>query len=55
MKAAVISKYSSDLLTANSTELIKRVFPLEVRGVLSRRFKIGNTAGENTKCSSSPQ
>jgi hypothetical protein len=35
-------------------ESIERVFPLEVRGVLSRRFKIGNAAGEYTKCSSSP-
>jgi hypothetical protein len=54
MKAAVISKYSSDSLAANSIESIERVFPLEVRGVVSRRFKIGNTAGEYTGCGSSP-
>jgi hypothetical protein len=55
MKEVIISKYSSDSLTANSLESIERVFPLEVRGVISRRFKIGNAAGEYTKCSSSPQ
>jgi hypothetical protein len=55
MKAAVISKYSSDSLAANSIELIERVFPLKVRGVVSQRFKIGNTAGEYTGCGSSPQ
>jgi hypothetical protein len=55
MKAVIMSKYRSDSPTANSMESIKRVFPLEVHGVLSQRFKIGNAAGEYTKCSSSPQ
>jgi hypothetical protein len=36
-------------------ESLERVFPLEVRGVISRRFKVGNTAGEYTGCGSSPQ
>jgi hypothetical protein len=54
MKAAVISKYSSESLAGNSIELIERVFPLAVRGVGSRRFRIGNTAGEYTGCGSSP-
>jgi hypothetical protein len=36
-------------------ESLERVFPLEVRGVASRRFKVGNTAGEYTGCGSSPQ
>jgi hypothetical protein len=54
MKAAVISKYSSESLAGNSIELVGRVFPLEVRGVISRRFKVGNTAGEYTGCGSSP-
>jgi hypothetical protein len=36
-------------------ESLERVSPLEVRGVVSRRFKIGNTAGEYTGCGSSPQ
>jgi hypothetical protein len=35
-------------------ESLERVFPLEVRGVVSRRFKVGNTAGEYTECGSSP-
>jgi hypothetical protein len=34
MKAVIISKYRSDSPTANSMELIERVFPLEVHGVL---------------------
>jgi hypothetical protein len=55
MGAVIMSKYSSDSLTAKSMGSIERVFPLEVRGVLSRRFKVGNTAGEYTECSSSPQ
>jgi hypothetical protein len=46
MKAVIISKYSPDSPTANSTELIERVFPLKVHGVLSRRFKIGNAVVE---------
>jgi hypothetical protein len=29
-------------------EAIERVFPLEVQGVLTQRFKIGNAAGEYT-------
>jgi hypothetical protein len=36
-------------------ESLERVFPLEVRGVVSRRFEVGNTAGEYTGCGSSPQ
>jgi hypothetical protein len=55
MKGAVISKYSSESLAGNSIELVERVFPLAVRGVESRRFRIGNTAGEYTECGSSPQ
>jgi hypothetical protein len=47
--AVIRSKYSSDSPTAKSMESIERVFPLEVRGVLSRRFKVGNTAGEYTE------
>jgi hypothetical protein len=35
-------------------ESLERVFLLEVRGVVSRRFKIGNTGGEYTGCGSSP-
>jgi hypothetical protein len=37
-----------------SIESLERVFPLEVRGVVSRRFEVGNTAGEYTVCGSSP-
>jgi hypothetical protein len=36
-------------------ESLERVFPLEVRGVVSQRFEVGNTAGEYTGCGSSPQ
>jgi hypothetical protein len=50
MGAVIMSKYSSDSLTAKSMGSIERVFLLEVRGVLSRRFKVGNTAGEYTEC-----
>jgi hypothetical protein len=35
-------------------ESLERVFPLEVCGVVSRRFEVGNTAGEYTGCGSSP-
>jgi hypothetical protein len=38
-----------------SIESLERVFPLKVRGVVSRRLKVGNTAGEYTVCGSSPQ
>jgi hypothetical protein len=55
INAAVISKYSSESLAANTIDLIERVFPLEVCGALSRRFKVGNTAGEYTGCGSSLQ
>jgi hypothetical protein len=54
MNAAVISKYSSESRAGNSIESLERVFPLEVRGFVSRRFKVGNTAGEYTGCGSSP-
>jgi hypothetical protein len=38
-----------------SIESLERVFPLKVRGVVSRRFlELGNTAGEYTVCGSSP-
>jgi hypothetical protein len=37
-----------------SIESLERVFPLKVRGVVSRRFEVGNTAGEYTVCGSSP-
>jgi hypothetical protein len=55
MNAIAIAKYSSESLGRISMESLERVFPLEVRGVLSRRFKVGNTAGEYTGCGSSPQ
>jgi hypothetical protein len=54
MNATVIAKYSSESLGRISIESLERVFPLEVRGVVSRRFKVGNTAGEYTGCGSSP-
>ena len=37
-----------------SIESLERVFPLKVRGVVSRRFELGNAAGEYTGCGSSP-
>jgi hypothetical protein len=54
MNAIAIAKYSSESLSGISMESLERVFPLEVRGVISRRFKVGNTAGEYTGCGSSP-
>jgi hypothetical protein len=54
MNATAISKYSSESLAGISIESLERVFPLEVRDVVSRRFKVGNTAGEYTGCGSSP-
>jgi hypothetical protein len=48
MNAIAIAKYSSESLGRISMESLERVFPLEVRGVVSRRFKVGNTAGEYT-------
>jgi hypothetical protein len=54
MNAIAIAKYSSESLAGISMESLERVFPLGVRGVISRRFKVGNTAGEYTGCVSSP-
>jgi hypothetical protein len=54
MNAVAIAKYSSESLGSISIESLERVFPLDVRGVISRRFKVGNTAGEYTGCGSSP-
>jgi hypothetical protein len=54
MNAIAIAKYSSESLGGISMESLERVFPLEVRGVVSRRFEVGNTAGEYTGCGSSP-
>jgi hypothetical protein len=55
MNAIAKAKYSSESLGGISIESLERVFPFEVRGVVSRRFKVGNTAGEYTGCGSSPQ
>jgi hypothetical protein len=55
MNACAIAKYNSESLGRISMESLERVFPLEVRGVVSRRFEVGNTAGEYTGCGSSPQ
>jgi hypothetical protein len=54
MNAIAISKYSSESLAGISMESLERVFPLEVHGVVSWHFKVGNTAGEYTGCGSSP-
>jgi hypothetical protein len=54
MNAIAMVKYSSESLGRISIGSLERVFPLEVRGVVSRRFKVGNTAGEYTRCGSSP-
>jgi hypothetical protein len=54
MNAIAMAKYSSESLGRISIGSLERVFPLEVRGVVSRRFKVGNTAGEYTECRSSP-
>jgi hypothetical protein len=55
MNAITIARYSSESLGKISMESLERVFPLKVRGVVSRRLKVGNTAGEYTGCGSSPQ
>jgi hypothetical protein len=54
MNAIAMAKYSSESLGGISMESLERVFPLEVCGIISRRFKVGNTAGEYTGCGSSP-